>query len=55
MLERSHLIDAAIVKVMKSKRIVQYQELISEVPKMCKTFKADVGMIKKRIENCIER
>ncbi len=54
-LERSHLIDAAIVKVMKSKRIVQYPELISEVQKMCKTFKAEVGMIKKRIENCQER
>lgn len=54
-LERSHLIDAAIVKVMKSKRIVQYAELISEVQKMCKTFKAEVGMIKKRIENCQER
>jgi hypothetical protein len=51
-LERSHLIDAAIVKIMKSKRVVQYPELISEVQKMCKTFKAEVGMIKKRIENC---
>lgn len=43
------MIDAAIVKVMKSKRICQYQDLIAEVQKMCKTFKAEVGMIKKRI------
>jgi hypothetical protein len=48
-LERSHLVDAAIVKIMKSKRVVQYGELITEVQKMCKTFKADIGLIKKRI------
>lgn len=48
-LERSHLVDAAIVKIMKSKRVVQYAELIAEVQKMCKTFKADTTMIKKRI------
>ena len=53
--ERSILIDAALVKVVKQRRRAPYNEVIGEVQKMCKTFKAEVPQIKLRIENCQQR
>ena len=44
--------DAAIVKLMKAKRVISYQELISEVtevPSMLRLFKPSLALIKKRI------
>jgi hypothetical protein len=43
------LIDAALVKIMKQRRRAGYGEVIAEVQKMCKTFKAEVAQIKLRI------
>ena len=53
--ERAVLIDAALVKIMKQRRKAAYQEVIVEVQKMCRTFKAEIQQIKLRIENCQQR
>jgi cullin 4 len=53
--ERCILIDAVLVKIMKQRKREVYSEVISEVQKMCKTFKAEVAQIKMRIENCQQR
>ena len=53
--ERAVLIDAALVKIMKQRRKAPYQEVIMEVQKMCRTFKAEIQQIKLRIENCQQR
>jgi SepF-like predicted cell division protein (DUF552 family) len=53
--DRCVLIDAALVKIMKQRKRAPFSEVISEVQKMCKTFKAEVAQIKLRIENCQQR
>lgn len=53
--ERCILIDAALVKIMKQRKRAPFSEVIGEVQKMCKTFKAEIAQIKLRIENCQQR
>lgn len=53
--DRCVLIDAALVKIMKQRKRAPFGEVIGEVQKMCKTFKAEVAQIKLRIENCQQR
>ncbi|KAK5098413.1 hypothetical protein LTS08_006546 [Lithohypha guttulata] len=53
---RGLVIDAAIVKVMKARKTLSHQQLISETIDILKSrFQPDVGMIKKKIESLIER
>lgn len=47
--ERGFVIQANIVKLMKTKRIMKYQDIVTEVISMCKTFKAEVPMVKAQI------
>lgn len=54
--DRRFAIDAAIMKVMKSKRRVEYQMLIMETTKLLlQRFKPDPAQVKLRIEHLIER
>ena len=54
--DRKHMIEATIVKVMKSRRRINHQELIAESTKILSSkFHPDVAVIKKRIEGLIER
>lgn len=53
--ERGFVIQANIVKLMKTKRIMKYQDIVTEVIGMCKTFKAEVPMVKAQIQACIHK
>lgn len=54
--DRKHMIEAIIVKVMKSRRRLSHNDLITEATKLLKTkFNPDPLVIKKRIEGLIER
>jgi cullin 3 len=54
--DRKPQIEAAIVRVMKSRRVLGHNLLVGEVTKMLnKRFVPEMGMIKQRIESLIER
>ncbi|KAJ4705264.1 cullin 1 [Melia azedarach] len=54
--DRKHNIDSALVRIMKSRKILSYQQLISECVKMLRpSFKPDIKAIKKRIEDLVNR
>lgn len=53
--DRSFSIEAAIVRVMKTKKFLQHQQLIAEVVEQLTLFKPNPKSIKQRIENLIER
>lgn len=54
--DRRHMIEATIVKVMKSRKRLSHQDLILEATKILQSkFMPDPQVIKKRIEHLIER
>lgn len=54
--DRKHMIEAVIVKIMKTRKRLSHQELIIEATKiLAMKFKPDPAVIKKRIEGLIER
>jgi cullin 1 len=54
--ERRHLIEAAVIRIMKTKKTLKHGELIVEVMKQLSTrFKAESKSIKKCIDGLIER
>ncbi|KAL5561527.1 hypothetical protein UlMin_031274 [Ulmus minor] len=54
--DRRYAIDAAIVRIMKSRKILGHQQLVMEcVEQLGKMFKPDIKAIKKRIEDLITR
>lgn len=54
--DRRYAIDASIVRIMKSRKVLGYQQLISEcVEQLSRMFKPEVKAIKKRIEDLITR
>ena len=54
--DRKHHIEAAIVRIMKSRKTLAHAELVSEcIAQLQKIFTPDVRMIKRRIESLIER
>ena len=53
--QRSHHIDACIIRIMKAKKILSHAELNYEVLKRTASFQPDSKTIKFRIENLIER
>ncbi|XP_021767306.1 cullin-1-like [Chenopodium quinoa] len=54
--DRRYAIDASIVRIMKSRKVLGYQQLISEcVEHLSRSFKPDFKVIKKRIEDLITR
>eukprot|EP00471_Norrisiella_sphaerica_P012692 CAMPEP_0184496854 /NCGR_PEP_ID=MMETSP0113_2-20130426/35050_1 /TAXON_ID=91329 /ORGANISM="Norrisiella sphaerica, Strain BC52" /LENGTH=715 /DNA_ID=CAMNT_0026883685 /DNA_START=74 /DNA_END=2221 /DNA_ORIENTATION=+ len=55
-IQRRCQMDAAIVRAMKTKKRMQHMELVNEVTAQLQArFKAQPGMIKKRIEHLIEQ
>jgi len=54
--ERKHVIESAIIRVMKSRRELEHPNLIVEVCKLLShRFTPDIKNVKKRIESLIER
>ncbi|XP_073226493.1 cullin-1 [Cicer arietinum] len=54
--DRRYAIDASIVRIMKSRKVLNYQQLVMEcVEQLGRMFKPDVKAIKKRIEDLISR
>ena len=54
--DRRHMVEAAIVKIMKTRRRIDHNSLVGETTKLLATkFNPDPVMIKKRIESLIER
>ena len=53
--ERSHVIEAVTVRIMKARKTEKYAELLNAVIKQITMFQADPKMIKKRIEALMER
>ncbi|KAF2687674.1 Cullin-domain-containing protein [Lentithecium fluviatile CBS 122367] len=53
---RSHVVEAAIVRIMKQRKELGHQHLVSEtISQLNGKFKPEVSLIKKRIEKLIER
>ena len=53
--DRSNAVDASIVRVMKARKVLSHNDLMSEVLRQISTFQPDVRFIKQRIESLIER
>ena len=54
--DRRHMVEATIVKVMKTRRRIEHNALLTETTKILnQKFNPDPVMIKKRIESLIDR
>lgn len=53
--DRTYAIDAAVVKIMKSRKKMSYMHLLNEVMTILQMFKPTSLMIKNRIETLIDR
>lgn len=54
--DRKHLIEAAIVRIMKTRKTMQHNNLVAEVSRLLSTrFAPSLTLIKRRIESLIER
>lgn len=54
--ERGHSIEAAIVRIMKQRKELDHQNLMSEtIQQLSQRFQPDINMIKKKIEALIDR
>eukprot|EP01016_Furgasonia_blochmanni_P050283 TRINITY_DN7745_c0_g1_i2.p1 TRINITY_DN7745_c0_g1~~TRINITY_DN7745_c0_g1_i2.p1 ORF type:complete len:510 (+),score=94.38 TRINITY_DN7745_c0_g1_i2:71-1531(+) len=53
--DRGLAIEAAIVRIMKSRRVLEYHLLVNEVGVLLKQFRPETKQIKKRIDSLIEK
>ena len=54
--DRKHMIEAAIVKLMKTRKKMEHNQLLQDTIKiLVSKFQPDVMMIKRRVESLIER
>lgn len=54
-IQRSNIIDATIVRIMKKNRKINHNDLISEILEQSINFKPEINLLKSRIESLIER
>lgn len=54
-IERKHVIEASVIRIMKARRKIEHSALVNEVGKMCNCFLPNQGMIKQIIESLISR
>lgn len=54
-IERKHVIDAAIVRIMKARKRLDHNQLLEEVFRHCALFKPQPAQVKVQIEHLIER
>ena len=54
-IDRTLLIDSVIVRIMKSRKTLNHNELVSQIISQINIFSPDILMIKQRIESLIER
>jgi len=52
---RTHIIDASIVRIMKARKVMEHQQLMGEVIAQLATFRPEPKQIKKNIESLIEK
>lgn len=53
--ERKHVIDAAVVRIMKARKKLDHNSLLEEVFRQCPLFKPQPSQIKVQIEHLIDR
>lgn len=53
--DRSIAIEAAIVRIMKARRVLDHAQLVTEVLRQLSTFNPDPKFVKQRIEHLIDR
>ncbi|XP_042444738.1 cullin-1-like isoform X1 [Zingiber officinale] len=53
--DRKYVVDACLIRIMKSRKVLNHQQLITECVEQLKVFKPDLKLIKKRIEDLINR
>jgi len=53
--DRTQAIEASVVRIMKSRKTLAHQQLVMEVMNQLETFKPEGKVVKKIIENLIER
>lgn len=53
--DRSIAIEAAIVRIMKARKVLQHQQLVTEVLSQLAFFKPNPKVVKRRIEHLIDR
>lgn len=54
--DRRHAIEAAVVRIMKTRKVLDHSNLVAEVARQLSTrFRPSPADIKKRIESLIER
>lgn len=49
------VVDANVVRIMKARKVLMYQDLLKDVMTQITLFRAQPGDVKKRIESLIER
>ncbi len=49
------VVDANLVRIMKARKVLMYQDLLKDVMTQITLFKAQPSDVKKRIESLIER
>lgn len=54
-IERKHVIDAALVRIMKSRKKLDHNQLLDEVFRQCTLFKPQPAQVKVQIEHLIDR
>ena len=54
-INRGYLLDATIIRIMKIKKILTHNQLITTIIEQTKNFKPEINLIKKRIESLINR
>lgn len=51
--DRKYLVDAAIVRTMKTRKTLHHNDMVQEVIRLVR-FPLDIGMLKQRVEQLIE-